>query len=275
MKNDFRSMIIVVIAVSCILAFFVFAGITGAIYVAQIPASFLGAAAGAAITAVVTLLLLQGQTRAEELKERNVAVFTDKSRIFKEFIKELWKTWEDHQVTSEEYWKLTSMFYQELMLYLHEKSQIVIGNALLEIGRDCLDIDIDANEKANKELKKKLRDNIVTIIDELIDELSLGGKINKKLFEQLDDKMEVARVSRSQRTTFKMLGIKKGTELIYKNDPSITCITEDESNKVRYKDEIRSISNVAIELNNGKAANGFDWFLYNGKTLWEIRKKIS
>jgi hypothetical protein len=88
----------------------------------------------------------------------------------------------------------------------------------------------------------------------------------------LDKKMEVAR-TRSQRTTFRMLGIKKGAELVCKTDPSITCITKDETNKVLFKDEIRSISNVAMELNNGKAANGFDWFMFNGKTLWEMRKK--
>ena len=270
MKKDVRNIIIVIVSIVCILAFFVFAGVTKAIAVPDIPSSFLGAAAGAAITAVVTLLLLQGQTRAEEVKERNVAVFNEKTRIFKEFIKKIWEAWEDHKLESEEYLELTSIFYRELMLYLNDKSQQVIGNALLDMG-DCLDRDIDENE--NKKEEEKLRKNIVVIIDELIENLSLGGKINKKLFEQLDKKIENARIERSQRTTFKMLGIKKGTELFYKNDPSITCITEDESNKVKFRDDIRSISNVAMELNKGKAANGFDFFMYNGKTLWEMRKK--
>jgi len=238
MKKDFRSTIIVIISVVCILAFFVFAGVTEAISIPEIPASFLGAAAGAAITAVVTLLLLQGQTHAQEVKE----------------------------LESDEYWELTSMFYQKLMLYLNEDSQTIIGDALVKLG-DCLDKDVD------EKTETILRENIVKIIDELINNLSLGGKINKKLFEQLDQKMETARIERSQRTTFKMLGIKKGTELIYKKDPSIVCITEDEINQVKFRNTIRSISNVAMELNKGKAANGFDFFLYNGKTLWEMRKK--
>jgi len=156
------------------------------------------------------------------------------------------------------------------MLYLNDKSQKTIGNALLVMG-GCLDLNIDDDE--NKEEEKKLRESIVAIIDELIGNLSLGGKIDTVLFEKLDTKIEEARIERSQRTTFKMLEIKKGTELTYKSDPSITCITEDESNKVKFRDDIRSISNVAMELNKGKAANGFDFFMYNGQTLWEMRKK--
>jgi len=195
--KDYKNIVIIVVSVACILAFFVFAGVTEAISIPEIPASFLGAAAGAAITAVVTLLLLQGQTRAQEVKERNVAVFTEKSRIFKEYIKKIWETWGDHQLSSREYWDLTSIFYQELMLYLKEDSQKVIGAALLGMG-DCLDI--DANK--NKEVEEKLRKNIVIIIDKLIEDLSLGGKINLKLFEQLDKKSEVARITRSQKPIF-------------------------------------------------------------------------
>jgi len=264
--KDAKNVVIVVVSVFCIIAFFVLAGVTKAISIFEIPSSFLGAAAGAAITAVVTLLLLQGQTRAQEVKERNVAVFNDKSRIFKEFIKRIWETWEDHQVSSDEYWELTSVFYQELMLYLNKNSQQIIGGALLEIG-ECLDE--DANEK---KIEEKLRVNIVKIIDTLIEELSLGGKIDSDLFEKLDKKMEVARNSRKVNNTFRTLGIKKGSELVFKKDPSITCITEDEINKVKFRDAIRTISNVATELNNGTPVNGFLWFTYNGKLLADMRK---
>lgn len=231
--------------------------------------NFMAALLGTVITAVVTVLLLSGQSAAEEVKERNVAVFNDKSQIYKSFIKEIWETWKDHQVTSDEYWSLTSMFYQELMLYSKEETQKVIGGALKKIGNY---LDVDANE--NKVAEEALRENIVVIIDTLINDLSLGGKIDQKLFKELDGQMEKARERiRSERTTFKMLGIKKGTELVCKKDNSITCLTQDETNKVLFGDEVRSISSVAVELNDGKAANGFDWFMLNGKTLWEMRKK--
>jgi hypothetical protein len=231
--------------------------------------NFMAALLGTVITAVVTVLLLSGQSAAEEVKERNVAVFNDKSKIFKKFIKAIWEIWKDHQVTSDEYWNLTSMFYQKLMLYSKEETQKIIGGALKKIGNY---LDIDANE--NKIAEEALRENIVVIIDTLIKDLSLGGKIDPQLFQELDGQMEKARERiRSERTTFKMLGIKKGTELVCKKDNTITCITQDETNKVLFGDEVRSISSVAVEINDGKAANGFDWFMLNGKTLWEMRKK--
>lgn len=271
MKINFRNILIVIVAVLCILAFFIFAALTNAISLPDIPASFLGAAAGAVITAVVTLLLLQGQSRAEELKERNVAVFKDKSDVFKKFIAKLWETWSDHELSSEEYWTLTSMFYQELMLYLDDKSQESIGNALSEMG-DYLDEKFD--ETKNEKGKDVLRNNIVKIIDVLIGELHLGGKIDIKLFEKLDERMEVANKTIIARkdTTFKMLGIEKGTVLTYKHDNSITCITADESSKVNYRGEILSISKVATDLNDGKSAPGFGSFTIDGKkTLWQMR----
>jgi hypothetical protein len=94
----------------------------------QLPLNFMAALLGTVITAVVTGLLLNGQSSAEEIKERNVAVFKDKSKIYKKFIKEIWEIWKEHQVSSDEYWNLTSMFYQELILYAKEETQKNIGN---------------------------------------------------------------------------------------------------------------------------------------------------
>lgn len=272
-KNNFRNIVAVIVAVFCILAFYIVAALTDAIAVPDIPASFLGAAAGAIITTVVAYLLLRGQSRAEELKEYNVAVFKDKSMIFKKFITALWNAWEDHHLSSEKYQALTSMFYQELMLYLNEASQKTIGNALSEMGED---FDMEMDDEKNNDGKEELRNNMVTIIDVLIGELHLGGKMDKDLFEKLDVKMNKARkeIEIRQRTTFKMLGIKKGTELIYKHIPSIICTTADEFSNVRLGDEILSISKAATKLNGDKPAPGFDSFKYKGKTLWEMRKEM-
>jgi hypothetical protein len=257
---------VILIAVLCIVVFCFIAAISQIITIGELPANFIAVFLEAAVTAVITVVLLTGQSAAEEVKERNVKVFEKKSEIFQNYINIIWDIWQDHTVDSEEYLKLTSKYYKELMLYLNKKSLDIIGQELSTIG--------GLIENGNQDIvKENLQTSLITIINVLSDEISLGGHINKDRFMDLDKKMEVAR-TRSQRTTFKMLGIKKGTELVCKMDPSITCITKDETNKVLYRDEIRSISNVAMELNNGKAANGFDWFMFNGKTLWEIRKKI-
>jgi uncharacterized membrane protein len=285
MNKDTRNLVIIVVSVVCILVFFVFAAVTEAIRLPEIPSSFLGAAAGAVITAVVTLLLLQGQTRAEELKERNVAVFKDKSRVFKKFITKLWSAWNDHEISGKEYLNITSSFYKELMLYLNEKSQQTIGNALKEIS-DCVGVVADPGSDTDK----KLREFIVKVMNTLINELSLGGFIHPELFEELDKKMDEkagqlpidlpgettnpATRTRSPRTTFKMLGIEKGTRLIFKDDPSVTCITEDETNKVIFEGQGgRTISNVSDKLLK-RPTNGFACFMLDGVTLWDMRQKL-
>jgi hypothetical protein len=257
---------VILIAVLCIVVFCFIATTSQIITIGELPANFVAVFLEAAVTAVITVVLLTGQSSAEEVKERNVKVFEKKSEIFQDYINIVWDIWQDHTVDSEEYLKLTSKYYKELMLYLNKKSTENIGRQLQKIGG----LIGAENQEKNKSI---LQGCLIEIINTLSDEISLGGHVDMEIFKDLDIKMEDAR-TRSQRTTFKMLGIKKGTELVCKTDASITCITKDETNKVLFHDEIRSISNVAMELNNGKAANGFDWFMLDGKTLWEIRKKI-
>jgi uncharacterized membrane protein len=283
MNKNTKNLVIIVVSVACILIFFVFAAVTDAILLPEIPASFLGAAAGAVITAVVTLLLLQGQTRAEELKERNVAVFKDKSEVFKKFIGNLWVAWEDHKIDEKEYAGLTSSFYKELMLYLNTESQKEIGRALVKIS-DYIGVVADSGSITDK----KLREFIILVMNTLIEELSLGGSIDPDLFEQLDQKMDAADFqlidqsgkiadtgtrTRSPRTTFKMLGIERGTTLVFKDSPSITCITEDETNKVLFEGNIRTISNLSDELMK-RPSNGFACFMLDGTILWDMRQKL-
>jgi len=266
--KDTKNVIIVVVSVFCIIAFFVFAGATEAIAIPEIPASFLGAAAGAAITAVVTLLLLKGQTDAQEVKERNVKVFEKKSSIFSEYIDAVWNTWEDHKVTDKEFQKLISNYYKKLMLYMSASSAEKIGTQLGIIGK------IAGNDDPSEDEQKKLQTALINIINTLSDEISLGGHINEDLFKELgkDSKEAEARFRRSN-TSFKMLGVKLNTELVLKTKPNIKCWTTDEKNQVKDENgEEMSISALASrELE--RSANGFSEFMLNGKTLYEMRGK--
>ena len=263
-----KNVIILILAVVCIIAFFVFAGVTNAISIPEIPSSFLGAAAGAAITAVVTLLLLQGQTRAEEIKERNVKVFEKKSIIFSEYIDDVWNTWEDHKVTDKEFQKLMGNYYKKLMLYMSEKSAEKIGKQLQTIGKFA------GNDEPSGDEQKKLQLALIEIINTLSDEISLGGHIDIDLFKVLGDEAKEAEIrSRRSNTSFKMLGIKINTELILKAKPNVKCWTIDEKNQVKDENgEMLSISALASrELE--RSANGFSEFMLNGKTLYEMRGK--
>ena len=53
------------------------------------PAQFFGTLLGVVITAIITVLLLQGQTKSELYRERNLRVFIKKQKIFFQFLTQL------------------------------------------------------------------------------------------------------------------------------------------------------------------------------------------
>ena len=98
-------------------------------------------------------------------------------------------------------------------------------------------------------------------------------KITAKVNKELTDEGEQAILRRRPRTTFKMLGIEKGSGIIYKGDNTITCMTANEENNVEFNGVVRTISNVSSEL-TGSSSNGFENFLYDGKVLGDIRREL-
>ena len=61
---------------------------------------------GTIVTAVITLLLLNGQSDKEEEKERNAKVFEEKLAIYKEFLNTLCRIVKDGEITDEEFVEL-------------------------------------------------------------------------------------------------------------------------------------------------------------------------
>ena len=79
---------------------------------------------------------------------------------------------------------------------------------------------------------------------------------------------------RRKNTTFEMLGIPSGTELSFiRNEDDVKVITFGTKNKVIYNNEEWNISALAGHLlkRPSGTANGFEWFTFNGKSLWDIR----
>lgn len=56
---------------------------------ASLPGQFFGTLLGVVITAIITVLLLQGQTKSEETRERHIMVFEKKQEIYFEFLNKL------------------------------------------------------------------------------------------------------------------------------------------------------------------------------------------
>jgi len=87
----------------------------------EIPIQAIGAFLGAIVTAFITMMLLLGQSEAEELKERNVRVFEEKTNRYNKFIDSLWNIWEDRKVTMEELNDLIKAISKDIILYTKYK----------------------------------------------------------------------------------------------------------------------------------------------------------
>jgi hypothetical protein len=172
---------ILIPAILCLVVFCAIAVIFKVFPLAELPASFIGAALGAVITIVVTGVLLKAQSESDVDKERNVKVFEQKSIVFQEYINRAWIVWRDRKVSADEYEKLIEAFYSKLMILLKAESVDKICNSLENIG-DCIDT-------ITGESYLKLRDNIIEIINTLSGEINFGGKINPDEVQKLDDKM--------------------------------------------------------------------------------------
>jgi len=184
MKINYFSAILA--AIAAIIIFCVIAVVFNVMPVDALPTNFIGATLGALIGALITLVLLRGQTDIEEKKGKDIKILEKKTEVFQDFIKDVWKVWEDQKITIEEFKDLTSKYYQNLMIYIKadSKSDEKEANRLDKIG-NCLSKMGECIDKPGE--TKILRDQIVEIINELSSELELGGKVNTKIMDVHDE----------------------------------------------------------------------------------------
>lgn len=101
----------------------------------------------------------------------------------------------------------------------------------------------------------------------------------EEVFETPEDKADVEAAKRRSRFKFSMIGIKPGSVLHLAKDPTVTCTTVDEVNKVSFNEVTTSLSDAAIEalhkigLDWPAASGPWEW-TYEGKRLDEIRREI-
>ena len=136
-------------------------------------------AIGAIFTAIITVFLLLGQTETEEDKERNVKVFEKKSELFNNFIEELWKVWEDRNITLEELSHLLKLVSKDIIPYTKPESAKSILNSLNTIASEV-------NTQENTANKKHMQSHIYAIINTLSEEIGLGGAIHQDIATELD-----------------------------------------------------------------------------------------
>ena len=74
-------------------------------------------------------------------------------------------------------------------------------------------------------------------------EVVLGDEV----FETPEDKADVVAAKRRSRFLLSMIGLKPGTVLQLAKQPAITCETVDDRNKVKFKGEVTSLSDAALQ----------------------------
>jgi hypothetical protein len=136
-------------------------------------------AIGAIFTAIITVFLLLGQSETEEDKERNVKVFEKKSELFNNFIEELWKVWEDRNITLEELSHLLELVSKDIIPYTKPESAKSILNSLNAIASEV-------NTQENTANKKHIQNHLYAIINTLSEEIGLGGAIHQDIATELD-----------------------------------------------------------------------------------------
>lgn len=154
-----------------------------------LPSQFFGALIGVVITAIITVFLLNGQTSAEETKERNVKVFEEKSARFNNFINKLWEIWDDRVVELEELNELIKLVSRDIVLYTKPETVDKILSNLIIIAEQAKP---DKTSKKDAEVTKLIQQCIFDIINELAKEIDLGGEIKPEIrskLNQLEEKV--------------------------------------------------------------------------------------
>lgn len=155
----------------------------GIIPLENLPSQFYGALVGTVITAIITILLLQGQTQTEENKERNVKVFEKKSEVFNNFIEQLWKVWEDRSVSLEELNELLKLVSKDIIPYAQPESSSAI---LAELNKIAEKANPHESDSSDTKVTKQIQQSIFTIINILSKEIGLGGEIKDDISHELN-----------------------------------------------------------------------------------------
>jgi hypothetical protein len=88
------------------------------------------------------------------------------------------------------------------------------------------------------------------------------AKISEPVFRNLDQLGKYRGRQRAEDTTFHMLGIPRGSRLVYKDDETKFCVTVDDNNQVEFGGALSSLS-ALVSGWKGYRVNGYLYFQYS------------
>ena len=98
---------------------------------------------GVVITAIITFILLKGQTENEEEREKSIELHKRKIEVYSSFVQELWSKLDDNCLTKNEMLDIRRKCFNELIFYLDEKQIKEITEQFRKISNE---IENGANE---------------------------------------------------------------------------------------------------------------------------------
>lgn len=166
----------------------------------SLPAQFFGTLLGVVITAIITVLLLQGQTKSEESRERNLMVFEKKQEVYFHFLTQLNVILQKENLTlhlnhekilEKEVNSLQDLLFEIGYLQMHTSSETfdkilkLVGN-LLEESKKLKRVDIKS-EKDFEAYYKVLSKDFFVIVSLLKLELykSIPANIDNEQLERI------------------------------------------------------------------------------------------
>ncbi|MCQ2607548.1 MAG: hypothetical protein MJ197_02525 [Bacteroidales bacterium] len=146
--------------------FILLAWLCGAWMGLEIASQLFAAIAGAIIAAIITMLLLQGQTATEEVKERNTKVFEEKLSVYKSFLEKLCDSLEDGEITTEE--AIHLQFSISHLAMIHTSSEHI--KQISECVKNIMAAD-DVKQENNKSKSETILENLFGIVQCMKEEL--------------------------------------------------------------------------------------------------------
>lgn len=146
------------------------------------PARLMAAILGVVITATITVVLLDGQSRKEQVAKRNSKVFEEKLKIYQNFLSTLYDVVKDRKLTEEEKLQLE---FQTSLVAMHCKPKSL--NLVSAAVRNVISSFCPSNEKEKQKSQGNipLLESLLGVVEAL--KIDLYGVDKEKDAEKNDD----------------------------------------------------------------------------------------
>ena len=147
---------------------------------------------GVVITAVITFILLKGQTEKEEEQEKSLEIHKHKIAVYASFIQGLWSKLDDGYLTSKDMLEIRRKCFNELIFYLDEKQIKEITEQFKKISDE---IQHGANEADLTEIVSGPFEEITKVLIKDID--SRRVNVGKSIYRQLFNSFSIDSITES------------------------------------------------------------------------------